>query len=127
MSTEQRPPIWIGHVTLRTPCLDESETFMKAIGLRGIVHGENVAVLELRGGTHLVLIRDEDSASAQGVAASFDFMVEDLIATRDDFVAQGLTVSEIEHGRIHDAFRLTEPGGNVITVNSTHVPDHALV
>ena len=50
-------------------------------------------------------------------------MVEDVDATHAEYSAKGLTVSEIQRGRIHDSFTFTEPGGNRITVNSTHVSD----
>lgn len=48
-----RPDIWIGHVDLRTANLDESEAFMKEIGLRAVFRNDNVAVLELRGGNQI--------------------------------------------------------------------------
>lgn len=124
MNTKQRPPVWIGHVSLPTRALDATETFMKQIGLRPIFRNDEVAVLELRGGTHLVLTLDEKASSND---AEFDFMVEDIDETYADFVKQGYEVTKIERGRIHDSFRLTEPGGNRVVVNSTHVPDHDAV
>jgi len=50
-----RPPVWVGHVILETDRLEETAQFMRKIGLRPIVQRPDVAVLELRGGTHLVL------------------------------------------------------------------------
>jgi hypothetical protein len=50
-----RPPIWVGHVVLETDWLGETVQFMRTIGMRPIVQRPEVAVLELRGGTHLVL------------------------------------------------------------------------
>jgi len=50
-----RPPVWVGHVVLETHRLEETAQFMRNIGLRPIVQRPDVAVLELRGGTHLVL------------------------------------------------------------------------
>ncbi|MCZ6710254.1 MAG: glyoxalase/bleomycin resistance/dioxygenase family protein [Gammaproteobacteria bacterium] len=124
MTTQQRPPLWIGHVTLRTRTLGESEAFMKQIGMRGVFRGDEVAVLELRGGTHLLLIEDR---SAVPGAAEFDLMVEDLDKTYADFQALGFELSEVREGKIHNSFTVTEPGGHQIVVNSTHVPDHAAV
>ena len=124
MTTAQRPPLWIGHVTLRTRTLGESEAFMKQIGMRGVFRGDEVAVLELRGGTHLLLI--EDLAAVPG-EAGFDLMVEDLDKTYADFQALGFELSEVREGNIHNSFMVTEPGGHQIVVNSTHVPDHAAV
>lgn len=124
MDRKQRPPVWVGHVTLRTPDLDASEAFMKDLGLRPMFRSDEVAVLELRGGTHLVLLPD---ASAAPEDAYFDLMVEDVDAARASFEARGIEVTAMERGEIHDSFRVTEPGGNRIVVNSTHVPDHDAV
>ena len=90
--------------------------------MRGIFCGDEVAVLELRGGTHLVLIED---AQAEPGQADFDLMVEDIDAVYADFQAREFQVSEMTEGRIHNSFTLTEPGGHEIQVNSTHVADHA--
>ncbi len=124
MSTEQytdpRPPVWIGHVRMNTNALTESIAAMLDIGMRPIVQGDAMAVLEMRGGTHIVLRQDETAGPAD---AEFDLMVEDVDATHAEYSAKGLNVSEISRGRIHDSFTLTEPGGNRITVNSTHVSD----
>ena len=121
MSTEQsdiRPPVWVGHVSMGTAKIAESQTFMEQLGMRPMFRNESVAIFELRGGTHLVLV---DDANAQPGDASFDLMVEDVEATHADFAARGLAPSPIERGRIHASFTVTEPGGGRITVNSTHV------
>ncbi|HAK51412.1 MAG TPA: hypothetical protein DCM54_05835 [Gammaproteobacteria bacterium] len=124
MSEDKRPDVWIGHVRMTTPSLEASETFMKEIGLRSIFRGDEIAVMELRGGTHIVLAQDEGGKPDK---TSFDFMVEDLDATHAQYVERGYSVSDIEEGRIHSSFVVTEPGGNQIVVNSSHVPDHSLV
>ena len=126
MPSKQRPDLWIGHVTLATPVLEDTAAFMRQIGLRPIFADDEgeVAVLELRGGTHIVLLADGDAGAGE---ASFDLMVEDVDATHARFLSQGLTVSDIERGSIHDSFYVTEPGGQRIQVNSSHVPDHDAV
>ena len=124
MDHADRPAVWVGHITMNTTKLDESEAFMKQLGLRGVFRNDAVAVLELRGGTHLVVIKNETATPAN---TDFDFMVEDLDKTYTQFKADGLVVSEVRKGEIHDSFEITEPGGNQITFNSTHVADHALV
>jgi len=50
---ELRPPLWIGHVALETDRLAASAHFMRTIGMRPIHQGPEVAIFELRGGTHL--------------------------------------------------------------------------
>ncbi len=123
MSTQQtdpRPPVWIGHVRMNSRSVEETTAFMLNIGMRSIVQNDRISVLELRGGTHLVIAGAEDGEPGD---AEFDLMVEDVDATYAEYTAKGLTVSDIQRGRIHDSFILTEPGGNRITVNSTHVSD----
>ncbi|MBD2522094.1 VOC family protein [Nostoc sp. FACHB-133] len=117
--TDARPPVAIGHVRLYVSNVPESSDFFVKIGLRLITQSEQLAVLELRGGTHLVL-RTSSEAIAPGVNAPFDLMVDDVVATRDTFKKWGLTVSEIETGRIHSSFTLTGPDGYLLTVTSSH-------
>ena len=115
-----RPPIWVGHVAMHTGQLEESSKFMQLVGMRLIASGDEFAVLELRGGTHLVLTTDPDS---ELIKADFDLMVEDLDATHARFTELELNPGAIERGQIHDCFELREPGGMIITFNSSHVGD----
>jgi hypothetical protein len=85
--------------------------------MREIEENAHVAVLELRGGTHLVLVPGEPKAGD----APFDLMVEDLEATHRDWSERGIAVGPIKRGRIHDAFEATDPDGYRVTVNSSHV------
>jgi hypothetical protein len=86
--------------------------------MREIERNEHVAVMELRGGTHLVLVPGTPPTNAD---APFDLMVEDLEATRAEWERSGLDVSPIENGRIHSSFVLQDPSGHRVTVNSSHV------
>lgn len=94
-------------------------TFWAAVGMREVERNPHVAVMELRGGTHLVLVPGD--VPAAGTGAPFDLMVDDLDATRDRWAAAGLDVSPIERGRIHDTFTVRDPDGYAVTVNSSHV------
>ena len=94
-SVDQRPPIWVGHIHLATERLEESEVFMRAIGMRPIAKGEDYAVLELRGGTHLVL--SQARAVAPGTAA-FDLMVDDLEAARAEWA--GRSMSQVDNAMV---------------------------
>ncbi len=86
--------------------------------MREVGRDENVAVLELRGGTHLVILPGEPEPGAE---APFDLMVEDLDATHADWTVRGFEPSPIESGRIHSAFTVRDPDGYVVTVNNSHV------
>jgi hypothetical protein len=116
---DQRPPVWVGHVILETDRLAESEQFMRKIGMRSVVQRPEVAVLELRGGTHLVLIAKAGAAPGD---APFDLMVEDLQATHQRFIELGLDPTPIVPASSnHECFSVREPAGHVITFMSNHV------
>ena len=117
-SVDERPPVWIGHESLAVHDIDRSADFWRGLGLREVVRNSRVAVLELRGGTHLVLLPDE---SATDDEAPFDLMVEDLDATHAEWQARGLAPSAIERGPIHDQLTVRDPDGHRVAVRSTHV------
>lgn len=120
MSKDLRPPIWVGHVVLESNRLDESAQFMHTIGMRPVYQGPSVAIFELRGGTHLIIIPKTDVA---GGDAKFDLMVEDLHATHRRFTELGLAPSPIEAvpDIDHERFSVREPAGHLITFFSNHV------
>ena len=63
VAEEMPPPIAIGHVTLSVSDVGPAADFYRALGLRPILEREELAILELRGGTHLVLFRAEGEPS----------------------------------------------------------------
>ncbi|AFY31055.1 VOC family protein [Calothrix sp. PCC 7507] len=117
--TNTRPTVAIGHVRLNVNNVPQASDFFLKLGLRYITQSEELAVLELRGGTHLVLRKASDTI-INGTNAPFDLMVDDVFATKDALINLGLTVSEIETGRIHSSFTLTGPDGYLIAVTSSH-------
>jgi hypothetical protein len=121
MDTEnQRPAVWVGHVAIHTDVIAKSCEFMLDIGMRPIMQKDDFALLELRGGTHLALVTDQNSTMLSG---SFDLMVDDLDAMHAHLVKLGYQPGEIERGNIHDSFEIRDPGGTMLTVNSSHVSD----
>ena len=117
---DERPQVWVGHVTLSTPDLPTTRDFMVQLGMRRIADGDDFAVLELRGGTHLVLVPSEELATG---SANFDLMVDDLDATHEQLRTRGLAPSEMQSGTIHRSFTVSAPSGHIITFNSSHVSD----
>ena len=117
---DERPPVWVGHISLGTDRLDESREFMLKLGMRPIARGKGFAVLELRAGTHLVL--GEEEGFEPGLAP-FDLMVDDLDATHQELAAKGLEPSVVESGKIHSSFTVTDPSGQQVLFNSSHVGD----
>lgn len=112
----ERPATWVGHVVVSATDIAESADFYVSLGMREVERNERVAVLELRGGTHLVVVEDSPAESAP-----FDLMVDDLDAVHAEWTAHGFSPSEIERGRIHDRFTVRDPAGTEVTVNSSHV------
>lgn len=119
-SDDQRPAVWVGHIGLHSEEVAASCRFMRDAGMRLIIEEESFALLELRGGTHLVITDDRDSSLLRG---RFDLMVDDLEATHARLAELGYAPGEIERGKIHDSFEVREPGGNSILFNSSHVGD----
>jgi catechol 2,3-dioxygenase-like lactoylglutathione lyase family enzyme len=115
---EGRPPVWIGHAVLTVSDVNRAADFWRELGMREIERNPHVAVLELRGGTHLVLVPGAPSADTD---APFDLMVDDLDATHALWTARGLEPSPIERGRIHATFTVREPDGYRVTISSSHV------
>ena len=117
---DERPALAIGHVSLPVSDVPAATDFFVKQGMRSIHPDEHFAVLELRGGTHLVL-RETAEPAAAGTKVPFDLMVDDVKAARATCVTHGMSVSEIETGRIHSWFTLGGPDGYEITVTSSHV------
>ena len=115
------PPIAIGHVTLRVSDVGPAAGFYRALGLRPILEREELAILELRGGTHLVLFRAKGKPKA-GPVRVFDFMVEDIEAAHAAMRSAGVKVTAIDEDRIagHLWFEVTDPDGHVLKVFSSH-------
>jgi hypothetical protein len=118
-TTDQRPPVAVGHVRLNVVDVAAAARWLETMGLRPIVTMDELAVLELRGGTHVVVRRGEQ-APALGTGAPFDLMVDDVDATHRDCAEKGLSPSPISRGRIHDSFELAGPDGWKFTINSSH-------
>jgi hypothetical protein len=116
---DQRPPVAVGHVRLPATDVAAAERWLESVGLRPIFAGDDLAVLELRGGTHVV-VRKAEQPPTTGATAPFDLMVDDIEAARRDYAAKGLAPSDISKGRIHDSFHLTGPDGYDFTITSSH-------
>lgn len=117
MDSDRRPPLWIGHVVMTVSDPQRSHDYYAGLGMRSVESGEEFAIVELRGGTHLLF---EPGPSEPG-DAPFDLMVDDLGTTHERFRRAGLDVSEIITGDPHDVFVLTDPDGKRIVVFNSHV------
>jgi catechol 2,3-dioxygenase-like lactoylglutathione lyase family enzyme len=114
---DDRPSLWVGHVTMSVSNPSSAHDYYVGLGMRSVLRGDDFAITELRGGTHLVL----EAGEGEPGDAPFDLMVEDLPATHAQFREAGLDVSDIITGDIHDVFVLEDPDGKRIVVFSSHV------
>ena len=118
---DPRPGVAIGHVDLTVTDVPSAVEYFVQLGMRPIHHDHEFAVLELRGGTHLVLETPEDNRSIQpGQTPPFDLMVDDLPLVHRQSIDRGWKPSPIETGRIHDNFYLEGPDGYTLRVTSSH-------
>jgi catechol 2,3-dioxygenase-like lactoylglutathione lyase family enzyme len=122
VSADDRPALWVGHVVLATHDVRRSFDFYRSLGLRATGQPEpddGIAELEMRGGTHLVLVLDP-GATTEGRGAPFDLMADDLDTLHAEMSTRGLDPSPITRGG-HDDFTFLDPDGYRVTVNSSHV------
>lgn len=119
-NSDHRPAVGVAHIVLHTDRMEASAQFMRTIGMRSIHDGPDVSVYEMRGGTHLILMKKDKVTPGE---ASFDLMVDDLRATHERFAVLGLSPSPIEpRPQIdHEVFTVWEPAGQAITFFSSHV------
>ena len=115
---ELRPGVWVGHVALVDPDPLGGARFFETLGLRVLERRPDFALLELRGGTHLLLF--PGPAAAAQTPAPFDLMLDDLDAAHARFTAAALSPSPISEDRHHRSFTLAAPSGHVVTVQSSH-------
>lgn len=127
------PDFAIGHLSLIVGDVAACHRFYADLGLRTFDKGESMAILELRGGTHLLLF--QRGAPDSGVESPFDgargtsvdLMIagrsrEELEAVRGRLVAHGHAPEPIADRRFfgHYVFKAKDPDGNEVTVSTSH-------
>ena len=103
-----------------TSDVPSTKQFFLELGMRDVEPDGPVGILELRGGTHLLILPSED-AVAPGTPAPFDLMVDDVDVAHRHYADAGLAPSEIKREMYHRSFTVGSPSGHTVTVNSTHV------
>jgi uncharacterized glyoxalase superfamily protein PhnB len=139
------PAAALGHFVMRVSSVETSYQFYAKLGLRPFGMFPDVAVIELRGGTHILLFSENDelpsslssSHLGQRGSASFserlDLMIDgksrsDLERYRATLVEKGLSVEAIAPDQFygHHYFQLVDPDGNGITVYTSHAGELAV-
>jgi catechol 2,3-dioxygenase-like lactoylglutathione lyase family enzyme len=132
------PAAAFGHFVMKVNDVNISYQFYTKFGLRPIGIFPDVAIIELRGGTHILLFNKNDelpfslSPGHLGQRGNFpnerlDLMIDsksrgDLELYRTNLMENGLLVDEIAPDQIfgHYYFQLADPDGNGITVYTSH-------
>ncbi len=118
-STDKRPPVAVGHVCLPVKNVLTTSAFLQELGLRPVFEKDTFAVLELRGGTHLILEKSR-KRTKQGTQAPVDFMVDDVKKARAKYAKMGMKPTRIKSGTIHSSFFVPGPDGWSIKITSSH-------
>ena len=116
---DKRPPVAIGHINLITKDVPSTSLFMQSLGLRKVFQKKTFAVLELRGGTHLIL-ETSSRRRAKNTIAPFDLMVDDINESRSLYKKMGLKPSKISTGKVHSSFIISGPDNWSFKITSSH-------
>ena len=114
---DRRPSAATGHIFLRAADVGGGADRLAAVGIRVVMKRDAIAILELRGGTHIVLRPLEDDEPYE---AQFDLMYDDIEDAHASFERAGFVVTEIENGKIHRAFNATAPERFSVRVLDSH-------
>ena len=135
------PAAALGHFVMKAANLGASYQFYAHLGLRQIGMFPDVAIIELRGGTHILLLPESGespftlTSSRLGQRGAFfneqlDLLINgktrgELEAYRAMVLRNGIAAGEIGPEKFfgHDYFHLTDPDGHGITVYTTHAGD----
>ena len=138
MKTVVDPELAVAHLVFKVANLKSSCQFYSNLGLPPFYIEEKIAIIELRGGTHLVLL-SVDEPAGEDVAESvtgqfhkrfseqFDLMIEgknldDLKKYRSELIGRGIAAGEIPDEAVfgHHLFCVKDPDGNGITIYTSH-------
>ena len=112
-----RPVCAIGHIgPLVVSSIAKAVEFYADLGMRRVMATPDMAILELRGGTHLILRRGMVTAGH----APFDLMVDDLDGVREQLERSGECPGPVRRGGVHRSFDLSDPDGHRVSITSSH-------
>ena len=138
MKTIVDPELAVGHLVLKVADLKRSCQFYSNLGLPPFAIEEKVAIIELRGGTHLLLL-EIDQLAGEDVAErltgqfhkrfseQFDLMIKgkglnELKKYRSELISRGIAAGAIPDESFfgHHLFCVKDPDGNGITIYTSH-------
>ena len=138
MKTVVDPELAVAHLVFKVADLKSSCQFYSNLSLPPFFIEEKVAIIELRGGTHLVLL-EVDQLAGEGITESltgqfhkrfseqFDLMIKDkglneLKKYRSELISREIAAGEIPDETFfgHHLFCIKDPDGNGITIYTSH-------
>jgi catechol-2,3-dioxygenase len=138
MKTVVDSELAVAHLVFKVADLKSSCQFYSNLGIPPFAVDEEGAIIELRGGTHLILL-PANQLAGQGIAESltgqfherfserFDLMIkgkglDDLKQYRLELISRGVAAGEIPDETFygHHLFCIKDPDGNGITVYTSH-------
>jgi catechol-2,3-dioxygenase len=138
MKTVVDSELAVAHLVFKVADLKSSCQFYSNLGLPPFAIDEKVAIVELRGGTHLLLL-EVDQLTGEDVAESvtgqfhkrlseqFDLMIKgkglnELKEYRLKLISRGIAAGEIPDETFfgHYLFCVKDPDGNGITIYTSH-------
>jgi catechol-2,3-dioxygenase len=138
MKTVVDSELAVAHLVFKVADLKLSCQFYSNLGIPPFAIDGNAAIVELRGGTHLLLL-EVDQLAGEGLAESvtgqfherfseqFDLMIKgkglnELKQYRSELINRGIAAGEIPAETFfgHHLFCIKDPDGNGITVYTSH-------
>ena len=132
------PELAVAHLVFKVADLKSSCQFYSNLGLPPFAIDEKVAIMELRGGTHLLLL-EVDQLAGEDLAESltgqfhrkfseqFDLMIKgkslnELKKYRSELISRGIAAGEIPDEMFygHHLFSIKDPDGHGITIYTSH-------
>jgi catechol 2,3-dioxygenase-like lactoylglutathione lyase family enzyme len=137
MKTVVDSELAVAHLVFKVADLKSSCQFYSNLGIPPFAIDEKFAIVELRGGTHLLLfevgLAGEDVAESvtgqfhKRLSERFDLMIKgkglnELKKYRLELVSRGIAAGEIPDETFfgHHLFCIKDPDGNGITIYSSH-------
>jgi catechol-2,3-dioxygenase len=138
MKTVVDSELAVAHLVFKVADLKSSCQFYSNLGMPPFFIEEKVAIIELRGGTHLLLL-EVDQPDGEDIAESltgqfhkrfserFDLMIQgkglnELKKYRLELISRGIAAGEIPNEMFygHHLFCIKDPDGNGITIYTSH-------
>ena len=138
MKTVVDSELAVAHLVFKVADLKSSCQFYSKLGLPPFATDEKVAIIELRGGTHLLLL-SVDEPAGEDIAESVTGQFHKRFSEQFDLMIKGKGLSELEHYRLelisrgiaageipdeavfgHYLFCVKDPDGNGITIYTSH-------